>query len=163
MRPTRPALLIGIFAGLLVMGFALGRMIDSITGSKPSVPWVTAGLTAFLVVVMLAARSTVRRWVNDRAFDGIDALRAARMLVLAKAGAVFGAAMAGVYGGFALLAVGDLNTAYGRDIVLRCGLTALAGLACAIAALALERACQVPPPESTTPPAPPAPPAPSRA
>jgi hypothetical protein len=67
------------------------------------------------------------------------------MLALAKAGAVFGAAVAGAYLGLGVLALDFLSVPAGRNRVILSGLVVVAALVVAAAGIRLERACQVPP------------------
>jgi hypothetical protein len=150
-QPTRPGVLAALAAAGFVAGIALSGLVASITGGRPGAPWITTLLLAFLVVVLLWARRLVHKWLDepDRV-PGMDGLRAGRLVVLAKAGSVFGALVSGGYTGFAVAALGDLDRPYGRDVVLRCLAAAVAGGLVAAAALALERACQLPPPSDPT-------------
>jgi hypothetical protein len=64
-------------------------------------------------------------------------------LVLAKACAIAGAAVAGGYLGYALSWVGIDEQELAGERLLRSGLAGLAGVMIVVAALLLERACRV--------------------
>jgi hypothetical protein len=101
---------------------------------------------AFLAVVLFVGARTVRGWIEERRYDGrMDALRAARLLALAKAAAVFGAAVAGAYLGLGVLALDSLAVPAGRNRVVLSGLVAVVAIVVVVAGIRLERACQVPP------------------
>jgi hypothetical protein len=89
---------------------------------------------------------TVRGWIEERRYDSrMDALRAARLLALGKAAAVFGAAAAGAYVGLGVLALDSLAVPAGRNRVVLSALVAVVAVVVSIAGLRLERACMVPP------------------
>ena len=66
------------------------------------------------------------------------------MLVLGKASAMAGVAVAVGYLGFALHFVTRLEVASPRERVVRAAVAAVAGIALCVAGLLLERACKVP-------------------
>jgi hypothetical protein len=65
-------------------------------------------------------------------------------LVLGKASALAGAAVAGGYLGFALMFLTRVDASTPRDRVIRSAVAVVAGVALAVAGLRLERACKVP-------------------
>jgi hypothetical protein len=130
------------------IGWTVARVVDSVTHALPPVPWVLPALVLALALLMEIARRSVKGWVEFRRFDGrLDALRIARLLVLAKASAVFGPAVAGAYLGLAMYAASEWETPAGRNRLLMSGLIVVAGIAVAIMAVRCEAACRVPPPE----------------
>jgi small-conductance mechanosensitive channel len=140
-QPTRPAVLLLVAACGLLLGWLLVVLVDQFSGARVPVSWVTAGLMAFLAVAMLVAARTVRGWVTERRYDdAMDPLRAARMVALAKAGAVFGAAVAGGYLGVAA-ALALQGSEYGSrtaPVALAVAATGVWGMG---SGLYLERAC----------------------
>ncbi|MGH8774280.1 MAG: DUF3180 family protein [Jiangellaceae bacterium] len=146
MRPTRIGTLVWVALAAAPVGWSVGRIVEAVSDALPPVPWVLPLLLAFLAAVLFVGARVVRGWVEDRRYDGrMDALRAARLLALGKAAAVFGAGVAGAYVGLGVLALDLLSGSAGRDRAILCGLVAVAAVVVSVAAIRLERACQVPP------------------
>jgi hypothetical protein len=132
------------------IGWIIARVVDSVTHALPPVPWVLPALVLVLALLMEIARRSVRGWVEFRRFDErLDALRIARLLVLAKASAVFGAAVAGAYVGLAMYVASEWDTPAGRNRLLMSGLMVVAGIVVAVVAVRCEAACKVPPPDDS--------------
>lgn len=128
------------------IGWSIGRIYDAAVGTLLPVPWVLPLLLVFLAVIAVAAAAVVRAWVAERRYDNrIDALRVARLLVLAKALEFFGAAVAGAYLGLVLLALDAMAVPMGRNRVLLGGIVVVAAVVLTVAAVRLERACIAPP------------------
>ena len=146
MRPTRVGTLVWTGLAAVPVGWSVGRVVEAVSDALPPVPWILPLLLAFLAAVLFLGTRAVRGWIEERRFDGrMDALRVARMLALAKAGAVFGAAVAGAYLGLVVLALDSLSVPAGRNRVILSGLVVIAALVVSAAGIRLERACQVPP------------------
>ncbi|HSK26277.1 MAG TPA: DUF3180 domain-containing protein [Jiangellales bacterium] len=155
MRPTRVSLLLALALASVAVGWSLGRIVDTVTGSLPVTPRLTPALLAFLAVVLLISARVVRGWVLERRYDRrMNALRVTRLLALAKAAALTGAVVAGGYSGVVLLYAQVQPASLGRERVVVAGLSALAGVAVSVSALFLERACRVPPGAEDEPPGP---------
>lgn len=75
----------------------------------------------------------------------IDDRQAVAWLALGKAAALLGMLMAGGYLGFAIRFLDQLDTGAPRERVIRSAVAILGGIAVTLAALRIERACQVPP------------------
>lgn len=145
MNPTRPRDLasIAVVAGLLSW-IAVRRWY----GSLPELQWIVPLSLAFLAIAEFGSgfqlRARIRRRPGTRP---PNPLVAARLLALAKASSLVGAAMAGVWAGLLLYVVPRLDylAAAGGDTV-----TAAVGvgssLALAAAALWLEYCCRTPKP-----------------
>lgn len=146
MRPTRIGTLVWVALAAAPVGWSVGRIVEAVTDALPPVPWVLPLLFAFLAAVLFVGARAVSGWVGERRYDGrMNALRAAQLLALGKAAAVFGAAAAGAYLGLGLLALGTLAGSAARNRGILCGLVAVAAVVVCVAAIRLERACQVPP------------------
>jgi len=140
LRPiTGRALALCGVAGL-VTGWALHPLGERISGGAPLVSWaqplalfLVAGIMAFLAwhtwrtVHVLGRRLEVHHSVNR--------------LVLARAGALAGALVAGGYAGFAITWLGD-DSEPAQRWLLRSVVSALGALAVMLGSLALERACR---------------------
>ncbi len=107
----------------------------------PDVSWLAVTVVYFVAAVVAGtAYVTWRTLHRDR--RRLPAHQAVNRLVLGKASAVVGAAVAGGYLGYAIAHVGiDSPSAAGQ--VARAGLAALGGVLLLLAGLVLERACRV--------------------
>jgi hypothetical protein len=145
-RPTRVGTLVWVALAAAPVGWSIGRIVDAVSGALPPIPWILPLLLAFLAVLLLVGARTVRGWIEERRYDRrMDALRAARLLALGRAAAVFGALVAGAYVGLGVLALDSLAVPAGRNRVVLSALVAVAGVVVSIAGIRLERACMVPP------------------
>lgn len=111
-------------------------------GSLVPVPPVVAGLLLVIIAVaVLYLARGVRRHVLGR--QRLDALRAARTVVLAQAAALTGAAGVGWYLGQLAVVAGDLALVANRDRVLPLSLHALAAAALTVAGMVAQHWCRV--------------------
>jgi 4-hydroxybenzoate polyprenyltransferase len=133
------------------VGWSVARVIDSVSGTLPPIPWILPLLLLFLAVLLFLGAYAVRGWVEERRYDRrLNALRIARLSALGKAAAVFGGFVVGAYLGIGLLALGSLAVPAGRNRSVLAALVIVAGVVIVVAALRLERACLVPPDEDTS-------------
>lgn len=149
MATTRVSTLLGIGLVGIPAGWLFGRLVQAATGAAPPVPWILVPLLVFMALLLLLGARVARGWINERRYDDrVDALLVARLLALGKAGAVFGAVVAGAYVGIGGFAVTQFIGAVGRDRALLAAAVALAAVGVAVAAVRLELACRVPRDES---------------
>lgn len=142
MTPTSPRSLIVAAAVAAPVGWMLARLWDIYGQGLPEVSWITVGLLAFLAVLLLVLARSVRGWVQERRHDRrMGPLVVSRLVALAKAAAMCGAAVVGGYLGLGLVLV-QAQVDPGR--LLRPALAVLAGAAVVAAGLVLERSCRVP-------------------
>lgn len=128
------------------VAWSLGRVVDALTGRTPRVPGLQVAALGFFAVLLLVAARAAHGWVQQGRYAGtLDPLRMARLAVLAKAGSLFGAIVAGGYLGVGLLALPARATPTGRADLLTAGIGVLVAAGVAAAALWLERICSVPP------------------
>ncbi|MFW6203405.1 MAG: DUF3180 family protein [Actinomycetota bacterium] len=149
MHATRIGTLLGVALAAVPAGWLFGRLVQAWTGVVPAVPWVLPLLLLFMAILLLLGARVARGWIEERRYDNrMDALVVARLAALAKAAAVFGAAVTGGYLGMGLLALNELtfSAAQGRAVLSATVMVTGAGVAAA--ALRLERSCEVPPDES---------------
>jgi len=148
MVPTSLRLLLSIAVSGLLTGYLGARVWDEWTGAPPSVPWTAPILLAFVAAAFAIAALTVKpRIERQPGHKPLDPFTAARTAVLALAGSRAGAAVAGVYLGYAIFLIINLDNSYRRHLLLVVAVAALAGGLMAASALWLERVCRVDPPD----------------
>jgi small-conductance mechanosensitive channel len=141
LTPWRALLVAALFGGLA--GWLVVVTANAFDLLPPRIPWsAPIGLVVFAALVGVLAWSTHQRLQVRR--ERMEPQRAVAFLVLGKASALAGAAVAGGYLGFALMFLARIDAASPRDRVLRSAVAVVAGVALAIAGLRLERACKVP-------------------
>lgn len=142
-RPTRIPALAALFVLGGVLGYAFARVSISLRGVAPQIQWSAAVvLLAAAAIVLVLANSTHRTVQRERRF--IDAHRAVRYLLLAKASALAGALISGGYLGFIACFVDQLDVTVPQQRVVRGIAAAIAAVLLALGGLLLERACRVP-------------------
>jgi hypothetical protein len=121
--------------------------LDTWTGSghtPPPLGWAAVAGTIALVAVLLGAGLQVRQWIGGKGNGRVDPLIAARIAVLAKAGAYGGALLAGWYLGQALDVYPDLVGIRRTRLII--GLIAAASaVALSAAGFVVQYWCRVPP------------------
>lgn len=144
MRPTNITTLLVAAVVAAALGWLL---LEWAYGSLPRLPWLPpVTIFALAVVEAVLARTTKARIEHRPGTARVDPLSVARFVVLAKASALAGALIAGVYGGM----TGWLLLQRGRSLAAVADDTPPAvaglvgGLALVVAGLLLERACRVP-------------------
>lgn len=148
MSPTSIRLLLSIAISGVLVGYLGARIWDELTGAPPSVPWAAPTLLAFVAGAFLVAALTLRPRIERRpGHRPLDPFVAARTAALALAGSRAGAAVTGVYLGYAVFLLVDLDNSYRRHLVLIVGAAALAGVAMTGAAVWLERICRIDTPD----------------
>ncbi|GAB3211334.1 DUF3180 domain-containing protein [Marinactinospora thermotolerans] len=142
MRPTSWRLLVGI---ALVGGVVAYLVVEFAYGSLPLLPWTAIPTLSLLAIGELVTGVQTRRRIRRvPGTEPVEPLSAARLVALAKASALFGALVVGVFGGVALALTDMLDIPSPRTDAITAAGTALAGGALMGAALFLEYACRVP-------------------
>jgi hypothetical protein len=125
----------------LVLGWLWHPVAERLTGTAPVVSWAQPA-ALWLVAVAIG----ITWWQTYRAVqvqhERLEPHRAVNRLVLARAGALVGALVAGGYAGYAVSWIGDPAELAGQRI-LRCAVAVVAGVVTVVGALLLERACRV--------------------
>ena len=142
MKPTRPAILVALAAGLAALVWGVLRLAYV---SLPPLPW-TAIPTLLLLALgeIVTAVNTGARIQRRPDTKPVEPLVVARFVALAKASAYAATALVGVFGGFVIYLGASLDKATPRrDFIVSAG-SVVAALVLAGAALFLEYSCRVP-------------------
>lgn len=142
MRPTRIASLVALFAVVAAVAWGVLTLVEDRGGVLPPLSWsAPAGVLAIGVVVFvtaLALRSRLHR--DDKRPHPLSMVQ---MAVLGKASAHVGPIVGGLYGGYALILLPNLDIGDRRDRAVLAGGAVLAALVLTAAGLFLERSCRV--------------------
>ena len=141
LRPLSYAVVTAWALSGLVLGWLWKPVAEHFTGTAPVVSWAQPAAIWLVAVVMWITWWQTHRAVQVRR-ERLEPHRAVNRLVLARAGALVGALVAGAYAGYAVSWIGDPAELAGQRIV-RCVVTVVAGIAVVVGALLLERACRV--------------------
>jgi hypothetical protein len=141
LRPTSAGPLTAWGVVGLVAGWLLHRVGDRLLGTAPIVTW-TQCLALFLIAAVLGGTA----WLTWRAIhvhhERLEPQRAVNRLVLARASALVGALVGGAYLGYAVSWLG-VDTELATQRFWRSAVAAAGGVAIAVTAVLLERACRV--------------------
>jgi hypothetical protein len=142
MKPTRTSTLtvVGV-----VCAVAAWLLLHSIYTKLPPLPWT--GVPALLVAALAEAgtgRDLKARIAGHRGLKPAAPLFVSRMVALAKASSLAGAAIAGLSAGFVIYLSNQLNTPTPRQDAVTAAITLAAAVILACAALYLEYCCRVP-------------------
>jgi hypothetical protein len=139
---TRPGTLVLVGLVALVTGWALRPASIALQGTAPRVAWVQVLALVLVALILGAVAWSTHRTLQTR-HQRLAPHQAVNRLVLAKACAVAGAAVAGGYLGYALSWLGVEEAELAGERLVRSGLAGLAGVAIVAGSLMLERACRV--------------------
>jgi Protein of unknown function (DUF3180) len=130
-----------------VIGFAVFALLTR-DGSLVPRPSLLAGVLLVVMggLVLWMARP-VRRYLAGRATGTLDPLRAARVVVLAQAAALTGAAAAGWYAGQLAVVATDLSLVANQGRLLPLAALVVAAVALSAAGVVAQRWCRIDPPE----------------
>jgi hypothetical protein len=142
-RPTSALLVVALIGIGLVVGRLVPPLVVRLDGSVPRLSW-TAPLTLLLAAIFVGIYAWNTWQSLHKRHERMTADHGIKMLSLAKACAVVGSLVAGVYGGFAIAFLDALDSPLGKERVVRGGAAAIASLLLLTAALLLERACRLP-------------------
>ncbi|NLF05868.1 MAG: DUF3180 domain-containing protein [Actinomycetales bacterium] len=155
MTATRWQAVVLALLGAGVVGWFVWSAILGRGGLPPQVPWTVAAVLVLIAGIVLRLGLQVRQYQRGKKPD-LDAIRAARTAVLAKAAAYTGGVLAGWYGAQTLVLVTDLANEPMRAGALSAGGATGGAVVLAVVGLVVERFCRLPPPgdEATTEPGP---------
>lgn len=140
---TRVAVLV-----TLVVGIASWVLWQLVTGEGRLVPrpsWLAAVLLVGMAAFVAGWAWPVRSYLAGRSTKRLDPLRAARVVVLAQAATLTGAAAVGWYAGQLLVVAGELSLVANQDRLWRLAVLVAAGLVLAAAGLVAQSWCRVDP------------------
>jgi hypothetical protein len=146
MRRTSVGLLAAVAAVVAVGGAGLLRLLESRGVYLPAVAWVEDVAILALAGGIFWAGWAVRAYQKGDKPD-LDPLRAARTFVLAKAGALTGALLAGRYVASVLVVLGQLHIEARRDQAVAAAVAAVCAVVLCVVGLVVEKFCQLPPPD----------------
>jgi hypothetical protein len=147
LQPTRPAMLASVFVLAASFGWSLLRLWPKWFDSGPAVPWLAAvTMIVLFVTVLLWALIARPRLQPERGKPRLHPLVAARTVALAMAASRVGALAGGFYAGFLVVSLGELGSESGRQRVFVSASIVVASIGTVVAALWLERMCQIPKP-----------------
>lgn len=122
-----------------------GRSVDALTMSWLAVPWtLPLGLAVVAAGLSVSARAWSQRLGGATGARPVDPIAAARAVAAAKASALVGSAVAGLYAGYAVFLLGISDSELRTSRLWACLVTAGAAVAVVVAAMALERVLHLP-------------------
>ena len=140
------ALVVGALGGL-----GLAAVDERMTTSLLGAPWFVDLLLLSLGIVVLVLALQVHAYANTdpakRPHTFINPQRAMMTLVCAKALGLAGAALAGWYGGQALICLAHLEASYYRDAAVECAIALVICIIDMVVGIVSEGLCQLPPDE----------------
>jgi hypothetical protein len=142
LRPTSPGVVSAWAVVGLVGGWLLRPVAERVDGTAPIVTWLQPLALLFVAAILGATAWITWRQLHVRR-EYLEPHRAVNRLVLARSCVLVGALVAGGYAGYALTWAG-VDSELGTQRVWRSALAAAGGVAIAITAVLLERACRVP-------------------
>jgi Protein of unknown function (DUF3180) len=141
-KPTRTSTLAIVAVVCAVVAWAL---LHSVYEKLPPLPWT--GVPALLVAALAEAwtgRDLKARIAGRRGLKPAAPLFVSRMVALAKASSLAGAAIAGLAAGFVIYLSGSLNAPVPRQDAVTAAITLASAVVLSCAALYLEYCCRVP-------------------
>jgi hypothetical protein len=141
LRPLSATVVAAWAAIGVLLGVVWKPLAEKLNDTAPVVSWAQPAALWLIAVVMAITWWQTHRVVQVRRAR-LEPHRAVNRLVLARAGALVGALVAGAYAGYAISWIGDPAELAGQRIV-RSLVSVAAGVVIVVAALLLERACRV--------------------
>ena len=135
----------------VVVGLASWLLWMLVAGEGTLVPrpsWLAAGLLAAMAAFVVGFAWPVRAYLAGSSRRRLDPLRAARVVVLAQAATLTGAAAAGWYAGQLAVVASDLSLVANQDRLWRLAILVGAAVALCIAGLLAQYWCRVDPRDS---------------
>ena len=133
------AMLLGLLGGAGLVKFTENSQISLI-----GAPWIVPIVLVLLAVVVLVLALQVHQYAKGER-QQMDPERAVDTLILAKALGLAGAALAGWYGGQALMSLVHASAPFYSEALAQCAVSAAASLVDMIIGIISEWLCQLPP------------------
>jgi Protein of unknown function (DUF3180) len=124
MKPTKSGPLALVALGVLVLGAAGWRVWLAGGRTLPVVPWAGCFALAATVALLVGYGWPIRRWQRGQR-PQLDRLRAARVVIMAKAAQVVGAILVGWYFALVLAVLDTLMVSARRFGAVRAGVAGL--------------------------------------
>jgi hypothetical protein len=141
---VRPRHLVTVLLGATLVSAVVWQLVTRTGRLLPSPAWLTAAVVLVLAGLVLWGGWQVRSYQRGHARRTLSGLRAARILGLAQAGSLTGAAVAGWFLGHLAILLPDRDlTPYGRQVVPLLVLVG-SGLVLAVAGLVAQHWCRLP-------------------
>jgi len=137
-----------VLAAVAGVGAVVLRMLEAQGIYLPRVSWVEYVAILVLTAAIFWSGWAVRAYQKGDKPD-LDPLRAARTFVLAKAGALTGALLAGRYLAEVLVLVGQLGIEARRDRAIAAAIAFGCAVILAVVSLVVEKFCELPPTDDT--------------
>jgi uncharacterized membrane protein YidH (DUF202 family) len=134
-----------VAGGVGIASFGLFQLVARSGELVPRPPLLAAVLLTVMGGLVLWLARPVRQYLQGRATTSLDPLRAARVVVLAQAAALTGAAAAGWYAGQLGVVLTELSLVANRSRILPLGVLVVAGVLLATAGLVAQRWCRIDP------------------
>ena len=133
--------LVALLVAVAAISWGVLRVAEDQGAALPPLVWTApAGVAVLAVVVLVTAVALRRRLGNGRP---PDPLGMARMAVLGKASAHVGPIVGGLYAGYLVILLPDLDIESRNERAVLCGVALLAAVLLTGAGLLLERTCRV--------------------
>ncbi|MFT8356495.1 DUF3180 domain-containing protein [Bifidobacterium aquikefiri] len=127
-------------------GFAMSALTQASQFSLMGAPWVVPVLLVALGAYVFYEAYQVHLYVKgDR--DDLDPIRAVNTLVISKALALAGAALAGWYGMQLIMSLSHAEAPYFRTVIIECAICTVVSILDMIVGMVSEWLCQLPPRE----------------
>jgi len=140
---ARVALLVAVVVGLA--SWLLWMLVTGEGSLVPRPSWLAAGLLVAMAAFVVGFAWPVRAYLAGSSTRRLDPLRAARVVVLAQAATLTGAAAAGWYAGQLAVVASDLSLVANEDRLWRLAILVGAAVALCIAGLLGQHWCRVDP------------------
>lgn len=136
---------LGIVAAVAGLASVVVWIVVTARGALiPAPPWAALLVVVALAAGVLVVARPVRAYLQGTSRKPLDRLRAARVLVLAQAGALTGAALGGWYLGQLAVLLRDVDLLANRGPAVRTGLSVVCALLLVGAGMLAQSWCRLP-------------------